>query len=78
MSHVLAGNSAHRVTHQASHPRRKDHLMGSIESFLPGLATGSAAVNTGSQVVDGGGDLAASVLGFFGDIVKTVTETLGS
>ncbi|MBB0996797.1 hypothetical protein [Dietzia maris] len=52
--------------------------MGSIESFLPGLATGSAAVNTGSQVVDGGGDLAASVLGFFGDIVKTVTETLGS
>ena len=52
--------------------------MGSIETFLPGLATGSAAVTTGSQVVDGGADLAASVLGFFGDIVKTVTETLGS
>lgn len=76
MSPVLAGNSAHRVTHQASHPRRKDHLMGSIETFLPGLATGSAAVNTGSAVVDGGADLFASVLGFFGDLVAQATGSL--
>ena len=33
--------------------------MGSIETFLPGLANGSSNVTTGSQVVDGGGDLAA-------------------
>ena len=52
--------------------------MGSIESFLPGLATGSAAVNTGSQVVDGGADLAAEVLGFFGGLVASVTDALGS
>ena len=52
--------------------------MGSIETFLPGLATGSAAVNTGSDIVDGGGDLAASVLGFFAGIVSTVTDALGS
>lgn len=52
--------------------------MGSIETFLPGLANGSSNVTTGSQVVDGAGDLAASVLNFFGDIVKTVTGTLGS
>ncbi|WP_167400741.1 hypothetical protein [Dietzia lutea] len=41
-----------------------------ISEFLNGLATGSAAVNTGSEVVDGGGDLAAQVIGFFTDLVE--------
>lgn len=50
--------------------------MGSIQTFIPGLATGSSAVNTGSQVVDGGADLVAQVLNFFGDIVGTVTGSL--
>ena len=52
--------------------------MGSIETFLPGLATGSSAVSTGSQVVDGGADLAANVLQFFAGLVSTVTDALGS
>ncbi|MCT2138871.1 hypothetical protein ACQREA_04275 [Dietzia cinnamea] len=52
--------------------------MGSIEQFLPGLAAGSNAVNTGSQVVDGGAGLAADVLGFFAGLVSTVTDALGS
>lgn len=52
--------------------------MGSIEQFLPGLAAGSNAVNTGSQVVDGGAGLAADVLGFFSGLVSTVTDALGS
>ena len=52
--------------------------MGSITDFLPGLAAGSTAVNTGSQVVDGGADLGASVLGFFAGIVNTFAQTLGS
>jgi len=52
--------------------------MGSIETFLPGLANGSSNVNTGSQVVDGAGDLAANVLGFFAGLVSTVTDALGS
>ena len=52
--------------------------MGSIEQFLPGLAAGSGAVNTGSQVVDGGAGLAADVLGFFAGLVSTVTDALGS
>lgn len=52
--------------------------MGSIQTFLPGLATGSDAVNTGSQVVDGGAGLAADVLGFFAGLVNTVTDALGS
>ena len=51
--------------------------MGSIEQFLPGLAAGSNAVNTGSQVVDGGAGLAADVLGFFAGLVSTVTDALG-
>ncbi|WP_188064772.1 hypothetical protein [Dietzia sp. ANT_WB102] len=52
--------------------------MGSIETFLPGLATGSDAVNTGSDIVDGGAGLFADVLGFIGGLVSKVTETLGS
>lgn len=52
--------------------------MGSIETFLPGLATGSESVNTGSDVVDGAGDIFGEVLRFFGGLVTTVTDTLGS
>ncbi|GAA1744196.1 hypothetical protein SAMN06265174_11437 [Dietzia kunjamensis subsp. schimae] len=52
--------------------------MGSIDTFFSGLASGSSNVSTGSQVVDGAGDLAASVLGFFDGIVETVTDALGS
>ncbi|GAA3509895.1 hypothetical protein [Dietzia aurantiaca] len=50
--------------------------MGSIAQFLPGLATGSDAVNTGSAVVDGGAGLFADVLGFFGDLVIQATGSL--
>lgn len=50
--------------------------MGSITDFLPGLATGSSAVNTGSAVVDGGADLFGDVLNFFGGLVSQVTGSL--
>lgn len=52
--------------------------MGSIDSFLPGLAAGSNAVATGSDVVDGGAGLFGTVLEFLGGLVSKVTETLGS
>lgn len=52
--------------------------MGSIDQFFPGLAAGSSAVDTGSQVVDGGADIFAEVLTFFGGIVSQVTDALGS
>lgn len=50
--------------------------MGSIATFLPGLALGSDAVETGSAVVDGGAGLFADVLGFFGDLVAKATGSL--
>ena len=49
--------------------------MGSITDFLPGLAAGSTAVNTGSQVVDGGAGLFADVLNFFGDLISSVVDS---
>jgi len=50
--------------------------MGSIQTFIPGLATGSAAVNTGSDVVDSGADIVAQVLRTIGDLVGQVTGSL--
>lgn len=50
--------------------------MGSIQQFLPGLGAGSSAINTGSQVVDGAGDLFAQVLGFLGGLVETATGSI--
>lgn len=43
--------------------------MGSVSEFIDGIATGSSAVNTDSDVVDGGTDLFAEVLGFFTDLL---------
>lgn len=50
--------------------------MGSIATFLPGLAAGSNNVDTGSAVVDGGAGLFGDVLNFFGDLVKQATGSL--
>lgn len=50
--------------------------MGSITDFLPGIASGSAAVNTGSAVVDTGADIAATVLGTIGDFVAQAFGSL--
>lgn len=50
--------------------------MGSIETFIPGLAAGSNAVTTGSAVVDGGAGLFADVLGFFGGLIEQATGSL--
>lgn len=50
--------------------------MGSIAGFLPGIATGSDAVNSGSAVVDGGAGLFADVLNFFGGLVSQATGSL--
>lgn len=52
--------------------------MGSVTEFLPGLAAGSAAVNTGSDVVDGGADIVSEVVGFFGDIVENIFGAVDS
>ena len=49
--------------------------MGSVTQFLPGLAAGSNAVNTGSAVVDGGAELFGSVLTFFGDLISSVVDS---
>ena len=49
--------------------------MGSIETFLPGLAAGSNNVSTGSAVVDGGAELFGSVLTFFGDLISSVVDS---
>ena len=50
--------------------------MGSIQTFLPGLAAGSNAVNTGSAVVDGAAGLFGDVLSFFGDLAAQATGSL--
>lgn len=50
--------------------------MGSIETFLPGLATGSDAVNTGSDVVDSGAGIIAEVLNTIGGFVAQATGSL--
>lgn len=52
--------------------------MGSIADFLPGLATGSAAVNTGSDVVDSGADIFAEILSTIGGFVAQATGSLDS
>lgn len=52
--------------------------MGSITEFLPGLATGSDAVDTQSAIVDGGAGLAADVLNFFGGLVDSVFDAVNS
>ena len=52
--------------------------MGSVTQFLPGLAAGSTNVNTGSAVVDGGAELAATVLGFIGGLVEDVFGAIES
>ena len=49
--------------------------MGSVTQFLPGLAAGSVAVDTGSDVVDGGAGLFAEVLGFFGELISSVVDS---
>ena len=52
--------------------------MGSIETFLPGLAAGSNAVNTGSDIVDGGagifGEILSTIGGFIADATGSLTE----
>lgn len=50
--------------------------MGSIATFLPGLAEGSLAVDTGSDVVDGGAGIFGEILGTIGDFVKSATGSL--
>ncbi|MGX1857172.1 hypothetical protein ACWIFB_07005 [Dietzia sp. NPDC055340] len=50
--------------------------MGSIAQFLPGLASGSAAVNTGSDVVDGGADIFAQILTTIGGFITQATGSL--
>jgi len=52
--------------------------MGSITEFLPGLAAGSNAVSTGSDIVDGGAGLAGDVLEFFGGLVDSVFDAVNS
>ena len=50
--------------------------MGSIETFLPGLAAGSAAVNTGSDVVDSGTDIFGEILETIGGFIAQATGSL--
>lgn len=50
--------------------------MGSIADFLPGLAAGSNAVSTGSDVVDTGAGIFADVLNTIGDFVAQATGSL--
>lgn len=50
--------------------------MGSIADFLPGLATGSAAVDTGSDVVDSGAGIVAEVLDTIGGFIAQATGSL--
>ena len=50
--------------------------MGSIADFLPGLASGSAAVNTGSDVVDSGAGLFGEVLNTIGGFISQATGSL--
>ena len=50
--------------------------MGSIQTFLPGLATGSDAVTTGSDAVDAGAGLFADVLRTIGGFVTQITGSL--
>ena len=50
--------------------------MGSIATFLPGLATGSDAVNTGSDVVDTGAGIFATILDTIGGFVAEATGSL--
>ena len=50
--------------------------MGSITGFLPGIASGSAAVSTGSAVVDTGADIAATVLSTIGGFVSQAFGSL--
>ena len=50
--------------------------MGSIADFLPGLAAGSAAVSTGSDVVDGGAGIFAEILETIGGFITQATGSL--
>ena len=50
--------------------------MGSIQTFLPGLANGSSNVNTGSDVVDGATGIFGDILDTIGDFVKSATGSL--
>ena len=50
--------------------------MGSIADFLPGLAAGSNAVNTGSDVVDSGAGIFAEVLNTIGGFIAQATGSL--
>ena len=52
--------------------------MGSIDQFLPGLAAGSNAVDTGSAIVDTGAGIFGEVLQTIGGFVSQITEALGS
>lgn len=52
--------------------------MGSIDQFLPGLASGSLAVDTGSGVVDGAAGIFGDVLNTIGGFVADVVGGLGS
>lgn len=57
-------------------PRRKDHHMGSIATFLPGLAEGSLAVDTGSDVVDGAAGIFGEILNTIGGFIAEATGSL--
>lgn len=50
--------------------------MGSIADFLPGLAEGSLAVDTGSDVVDTGAGIFAEVLTTIGGFITQATGSL--
>ena len=50
--------------------------MGSIATFLPGLADGSLAVDTGSDIVDSGAGIFAEILNTIGGFVADATGSL--
>ena len=50
--------------------------MGSIADFLPGLAAGSNAVSTGSDVVDGAAGIFGEILSTIGGFIAEATGSL--
>ena len=49
--------------------------LGSIGQFPTGLGLGSAAVDTGSGIVDGATDLFGEILGTIGELISSVVDS---
>ena len=49
--------------------------LGSIADFPTGLGTGSAAVNTGSEIVDGAADIFGDILVTIGSFISSIVDS---